>query len=120
LTRPLVLTLLTVDGVLSALAGALLLPLYLGSVPFPISAVVCGLLNAALVWAALQWTPSTRLAAAPLWAFLATVLVLTFGGPGGDAVFRGPGIMDFRSLLFIVVGVAPPAVVLWRAQNSTS
>jgi hypothetical protein len=119
LTRPLVLTLLTVDGVLSALAGALLLPLYLGSVAFPISALVCGLLNAALVWAALQWTTSTRVAAAPLWGFLAAVLVLTFGGPGGDAVFRGPGIMDFRSLLFIVVGVAPPAMVLWREQNST-
>jgi len=117
LTRRAVLTLLTVDGVLSAIAGALLLPLYLGSVPFPISAVVCGLVNAALVWAALHWTTSTRVAAAPLWSFLATVLVLTFGGPGGDAVFRGPGIMDFRSLLFIVVGVAPPAMVLWREQN---
>jgi hypothetical protein len=112
-----VLGLLTLDGVLSALAGALFLPLYLGSVPFPISAVSCGVLNALLVWAALQWTSSTRIAATPLWAFLATVLVLTFGGPGGDAVFRGPGIMDARPLLFIVVGVVPPAVVLWRRQN---
>jgi hypothetical protein len=120
LTRPIVLALLTFDGVLSALAGALLLPLYLGSVPFPISALVCGLVNAALVWAALQWTTSTRVAAAPLWAFLATVLVLTFGGPGGDAVFRGPGVMDFRSLLFIVVGAVPAATVLWRRQNPAS
>ena len=114
------LILLTVDGVLSALAGALLLPLYIGSVPFPISALICGLVNAVLVWAALQWTSSTRVAAAPLWAFLATVVVLTFGGPGGDAVFRGPGILDFRPLLFIIVGVAPPAVVLWRRQQRTN
>jgi hypothetical protein len=110
------LALLTFDGVLSALVGALLLPLYIGSVPFPVSALVSGLLNAALLWAALQWTSSTRLAAAPLWAFLATVLVLTFGGPGGDVVFRGPGIMDFRPLLFIAAGAALPAVVLWRRQ----
>ena len=37
-----VLGLLAVDGVLSAVAGALLLPLYLGPVPFPISAVLSG------------------------------------------------------------------------------
>ena len=111
------LILLTVDGVLSALVGALLLPLYLGSVPFPISALISGLVNAALVWAALQWTSTTRVAAAPLWAFLATVLVLTFGGPGDDIVFGGPGVMEFRPLLLIVVGVVPPAMVLWRRTN---
>ena len=114
------LALLTLDGVLSALVGALLLPLYIGSVPFPVSAWVSGLLNAVLVWAALQWTPSTRVAAAPLWAFLATVLVLTFGGPGGDVVMQGPGIMGVRPLLFIAVGAALPAVVLWRRQHPTT
>ena len=40
-----VLALLAVDGVLSAVAGALLLPLYLGPVPFPVSALASGLLN---------------------------------------------------------------------------
>ena len=39
-----------------------------------------GLLNGALVWAAYQWTSSTRLAAAPLFAFLATVFALLFFG----------------------------------------
>jgi hypothetical protein len=114
------LALLTVDGVLSALAGALLLPLYIGSVPIPISALICGLVNVVLVWAALQWTSSMRVAAAPLWAFLATVVVLMFGGPGGDAVFRGPGLMEFRPLLFVVVGVGPSAMVLWRRQERTN
>ena len=36
---------LTLDGVLSALAGALLLPLYLGPVPVPVSAVLSGLVK---------------------------------------------------------------------------
>ena len=86
-----VLALLAVDGVLSAVAGALLLPLYLGPVPFPVSALASGLLNAALVWAAGHWSYSRRLAALPLWTWLATVAAFTLGGPGGDIVFGGPG-----------------------------
>ena len=42
-----VLGLLALDGVLSAVAGALLLPLYLGRIPLPVSALICGLLNVA-------------------------------------------------------------------------
>lgn len=105
---------LTLDGVLSALAGALLLPLYLGPVPVPVSAVLSGLVNAALVWAASQWTESRRLAALPLWAWLATVTALTLGGPGGDIVFGGPGIMGFSVLIFLLLGALPAALLLRR------
>lgn len=63
--RLVVLALLTVDGVVSALAGALLMPWYIGSAPFPISALISGLVNAALVWAAARWTTSSRVAALP-------------------------------------------------------
>lgn len=113
-TRVVVLTVLALDGVLSAVLGALFLPLYLGSAPFPISALISGLLNAALVWAALQWTAAPRVAAAPLWAWLVTVAAMTFGGPGGDIVFGGAGVMEFAPLIFTVVGAAPPLFVLWR------
>ena len=85
--RAVVLTLLAVDGVISAVLAAFFLPLRLGPVPFPISALISGLLNAALVWVAMQWTSSPRLAALPLWTWLATVAALTFPGPGDDAVF---------------------------------
>ena len=105
---------LAVDGVLSAVAGALLLPLYLGPVPVPFSAVLSGLVNAALVWAASQWTESRRLAALPLWAWLATVTALTLGGPGGDIVFGGPGIMGFSVLIFLLLGALPAALLLRR------
>ena len=108
------LAVLAVDGVLSAIAGALLLPLYLGAVPFPVSALVSGLVNAALVWAAGYWTESRRLAALPLWAWLATVAAFTLGGPGGDIVFGGPGIMGFSVLIFLLLGALPAAMVLRR------
>ena len=114
LLRPVVLTLLAIDGVLSAVAAAFLLPLRIGSVPFPISALISGLVNAALVWAALQWTSGPRLAALPLWCWLLTVAGLTFGGPGDDIVFGGVGIMQYAPLLLIVAGALPPALVLWR------
>ena len=113
-SRPVVLTLLGIDGVLSAVAGAFFLPLRIGSVPFPISALISGLLNAALVWAALQWTSSPRLAAVPLWCWLLAVAGLTFGGPGEDIVFGGVGPMEYAPLLLMVLGALPPALVLWR------
>jgi len=114
LLRPAVLAVLAIDGVLSAVAGAFLLPLRIGSVPFPISALLSGLVNAALVWAALQWTSAPRLAALPLWCWLLTVAGLSFGGPGDDIVFGGVGIMQFAPLLLIVLGALPPAALLWR------
>ncbi|KZS72450.1 hypothetical protein A4G26_05940 [Mycobacterium kansasii] len=114
--RVVVLALLAVDGVLSALAGALLLPSYIGSVPFPISAVISGLVNAALVWAAARWTTSLRVAALPLWTWLLTVAVLSLGGPGDDVVLGGRGLMAFGALILIGAGVAPPAWVLWRRR----
>jgi hypothetical protein len=112
--RPAVLTLLAIDGVLSAVAAAFFLPLRIGSVPFPISALLSGLVNAALVWAALQWTSAPRVAALPLWCWLLTVAGLTFGGPGDDIVFGGVGIMEYAPLVLIVLGALPPAALLWR------
>ncbi len=113
--RFVVLALLAVDGVLSALAGALLLPSYIGSVPFPISGLLSGLLNAALVWAAGRWTRSSRVAALPLWTWLLTVAVISMGGPGDDVILGGRGLLAYGALLLLVLGVAPPAWVLWRA-----
>jgi hypothetical protein len=115
--RTVVLILLAIDGVLSAVAAAFFLPLRIGSVPFPISALVSGLVNAALVWAALQWTSSPRVAAVPLWSWLLTVAGLTFGGPGDDIVFGGVGVMEYAPLLLIVLGAVPPALVLYRRNR---
>ncbi|WP_019970926.1 DUF6113 family protein [Mycobacterium sp. 141] len=121
LSRPvfdrIVLALLAVDGVISAVVGALLLPSYVGSIPFPISALLSGALNAALVWAAMQCTESLRLAALPMLTWLATVAIMTLGGPGGDVVFGGDGVMAYSALLFMVLGALPPALLLRRSLS---
>ena len=113
------LALLALDGVLSAVLGAVFLQSRLGSIPFPVSAFISGLVNAALMWAGQQVTPSPRVAAVGLWTWLLTVAVLTFGGPGGDVIFGGPGIDGISVLVLLVVGVLPPAVVLWPRRGDT-
>lgn len=109
-----VLGLLALDGVLSAVSGALLLPMYLGRIPFPIAGLLSGLVNLALVWAAGHWTGSKRLAALPLWTWLATVAVFTLGGPGGDIVFGGSGVMAYSAIIFLLLGALPAAYLLRR------
>lgn len=115
--RVVLLMLLAVDGVLSAIAGAIMLPLYIGSVPVPISGLVSGLVNAALVWAAGQWVRSPRVAAVPLWTWLITVGIISMGGPDDDVILGGRGLMAYGALLLIASGVAPPVWVLWRRAH---
>jgi hypothetical protein len=112
--------LLAIDGVLSAVAAAFFLQLRIGSVHVPISALISGLVNAALVWAALRWTSAPRVAALPLWCWLLTIAGLTFGGPGDDIVFGGDGIMEYAPLLLIVLGALPPSLVLWQHVRATA
>ena len=114
--RPLLLGLLGVDGVLSALMAVFFLPAHLGSVWFPISALLSGVLNAALVWAALQTASSPTWAALPLWTWVATVGLLTLGGPGDDIVFGGVGFMEYGVLLLLALGVLPGAWLLVRRR----
>lgn len=113
-----VLAVLAFDGVLSALMAVFFLPLRVGGVPVPISAVLSGAVNVALVWVAMRWTSSTRQAAAPLWAWLATVLLCTFGGPGDDIVFGGVGLMEYASVLLIAVGALPAGWLLTRRRTA--
>jgi hypothetical protein len=115
--RAAILTLLGLDGVLSAVVASFLLAERIGTVPFPISALISGIVNAALVWAASQWTSSPRLAATPLLTWLATVAGLTLGGPGGDIVFAGVGFLQYEPLILLVLGVLPPAAVLWHRSR---
>lgn len=114
--RVAILALLAVDGLLSAIGGALFLPSYIGSVPFPISALASGTLNAALVWAGGYWTTSSRVAALPMWTWLLAVLVMCVQGPGGDVILAGRGVLAYSPLLLLVAGMVPPFVVLYRRR----
>ena len=109
-----VLVLLGMNGVLSALMAVFFLPLRIGGVPVPISAVLSGVVNALLVAVALQWTDNARVAAVPVWTWLLTALAFSFGGPGGDIVFGGIGIMEFAPLLLLTLGALPAAWLLTR------
>lgn len=100
------------------MAGAFFLPLFLGPVPFPISALLSGLVNAALVWAALQWTDSPRVAALPLLAWLLVVFVLVVMGPDLDIMLGGHGVTQASPLLLMVLGALPPGLVLRRASRA--
>lgn len=113
-----VLALLGVDGVLSAVLAVFFLPVRIGAVPLPVSALLSGLLNALLVWVAMQWTSSPRLAATPLWTWLLTVVVFTLGGPGDDIVFGGTGIMQFAPVLLVALGALPAAWLLMSRSSS--
>lgn len=107
-------TLLAIDGVISAVVGALFLPVYIGTIPFPISALLTGAVNLALVWAAAHWSDSLLRAGLPLWTWLLTVVVMTLGGPGGDLIFAGAGVYAFGAIIFIVLGALPAAWFLRR------
>ncbi|PRC48783.1 hypothetical protein C6A85_78085, partial [Mycobacterium sp. ITM-2017-0098] len=65
-------------------------------------------------WVGLQWTSVPRLAAVPLWTWLATVLLFTVMTPGDDIVFGGTGIMEFGPVLLVALGALPGAWVLMR------
>jgi hypothetical protein len=120
--RGVVFGLLAVDGVISAVLGTLFLLTYIGAVPFPISALISGLVNALLVWAGLQWTSSARLAALSLWMWLFTLAAIAFfGGPGGDVLFGaspGPAFDQWSPIVLLALGALPPGIVLWRAARN--
>lgn len=113
--RGFILALLAIDGVITAVTAAFFLPLWVGTIPFPVSAFVAGVVNLGLVWAALQWSDSVRVAGLPVWTFLATLVLMMFGGPGGDVIFSSADLGGFAVVLLAAVGALPAAWLLrWQ------
>ena len=105
-----ILAVLVLDGFLVAIVTALFLPTYLGSVAFPISAVVAAVANLALIYAARSIRDSLAVAALPLAGFGIGFLVGVTSGPGGDIVLGA----SWQTLLLLVLGAGVPAAVLYR------
>ncbi|RRO15561.1 hypothetical protein EIL87_16150 [Saccharopolyspora rhizosphaerae] len=100
---------LLLNTVLLAILELLYLPLYIGSVQFPISAAVAAVTTPLLVAEAGRISRSRRVAGAPLVLWFAVVLVFGVFGPGGDVVLLGS---DWRTLLLIGGGALPSAMML--------
>ncbi|MCX2733260.1 hypothetical protein OOZ19_23710 [Saccharopolyspora sp. NFXS83] len=100
---------LLLDAVVLALVELLFLPLWIGSVPFPITTAVAAVTTPLLVSAAGRLSASRRVAGAPLVAWFATIFVFGLFGPGGDVMLLGN---DWRALLLIGAGTLPSAMML--------
>ncbi len=108
------LAVLALDGVLSALMAVFFLPLRIGAVPVPISATAqrCRQRRAGVGGAAVDVLAPAR--GLPIWTWLLTVVIFTFGGPGDDIVFGGVGLMEYAVVVLIALGALPAAWVLTR------
>lgn len=109
-----VMTILIIDTVLLALLELTFASFTIGSVPVPVSALVALLTTPPLVRAAGSLARGQLGAAGPLIAWIATVCVLGFTGPGGDVMLTD----GWPSLLLIVAGMVPAAFVLGRVLRT--
>ncbi|EME20498.1 hypothetical protein [Rhodococcus triatomae] len=106
----LLLALLVFDGFLTALLAVLFLPVHVGSVAMPVSALLAGVVNVLLVWCARSVGSGVGQASWPLVAWFVGFLVCLVGGPGGDRLLPA----DWRTLLLLAVGLLPAIVVLFK------
>ena len=110
---PVLLLVLAVDAVITLALEVLFLPLYLGSVAVPVTALLAAPVNIALIWAAA--TVSTRLTVLflPLGAWLVAFLIAASSGPGGDVPLRS----DLPTLVLFVCGAVVPLIYMYVLAN---
>ena len=116
----LVLFLLVLDAVVLAVLELFFLPLRFdgtllpalaGDPVCPVTPVVAAITTPWLVAVAGRLRPRLGVAGLPLFAWLITLGVLAFAGPGGDQML----VADWRSLVLLGGGALPSAVVLGNA-----
>jgi hypothetical protein len=93
--------LLVVDGLLLGGIGLVLTPMYAGSVPTPVGALLSIVVLPWLVLRAGELDPRPGVAGAPVLAWLLAVGVLGLGGPGGDVLLPA----TWQSLLLVFGGL---------------
>ncbi len=110
----LILTLLIIDGAAVGILSVFFLPLWIGGVVFPVSALIAGVVNVGLVRIAALHADSTVVVAAPLIAWAGVFLVFALGSFGGSAAVP----VDWRAALLVAVGALP--AVMWLSNSSMS
>ncbi|MBF6318640.1 hypothetical protein IU453_17930 [Nocardia cyriacigeorgica] len=106
---------LVVDAVITLILEVLYLPLYLGSVAFPIAAPLAGVINVALVLGARTVSPRPVVMLIPIVAWTLSFLAAASSGPGGDVPLGS----DARTLLLMLFGLAPPLIYVYLQANRT-
>ncbi|ONM50788.1 hypothetical protein B0T44_25665 [Nocardia donostiensis] len=104
---------LMVDAVITLIVEVLYLPLYLGSVAFPVSALLAGLANMFLVRGAATVSARPAVLFLPIAAWTLAFLGAASTGPGGDAPLGS----DIRTLLLFLFGLVPPLIYLYIQAN---
>jgi hypothetical protein len=102
--------LLVFDGLLLGAIGLVLTPMYAGSVPTPVGAVLSIAVLPWLVLRAGEIDPRPGVAGAPLIAWLLAVGVLGISGPGGDVLLPA----TWQSLLLVFGGLFAGLLALRR------
>ncbi|MFI9410875.1 hypothetical protein [Nocardia gamkensis] len=110
-----ILLLLVLNALLTLALEALYLPTYLGSVAFPASAVVAGVVNVALVAGARSVTRRPAVLGLPVVAWAFGFLVCASAGPGGDILLGS----DWRTALLLFGGLLPPLGYLYVQANAS-
>ncbi len=108
-----VVVLLLVDALITLAVEVLFLPTYLGSVPFPATALLAAPINVALVYGMESVTDRIGFTFAPIVVWVFGFLVCASRGPGGDVMLASDG----RTLLLFACGVLAPAGYLYYRSN---
>lgn len=103
---------LVLDGAISALGGIFFLPTHLGSVPFPIAALLSALVNLWLVRTAWGLRARVGFAAGPLVAWALVVFAALANGPGGDSLLGS----SIWTVALLVLGLGLPGWWLFAAS----
>ncbi|MFD0360631.1 hypothetical protein ACFQZZ_04110 [Nocardia sp. GCM10030253] len=111
---PVIITLLVLDGLITLAVEVLYLPTYLGTVAFPLSAVLAGVINVLLVMGVRSVTTRVGFAILPIAAWTFGFLVCSVTGPGGDIMLGS----DWRTALLLFCGLVPPLGYLYFRLNS--
>ncbi|WP_446225849.1 hypothetical protein ACTWPB_12715 [Nocardia sp. IBHARD005] len=111
----LIVVLLFVAALITLALEVLFLPLYIGSLAFPVVALLAAPINIALVYGMESVTDRVGFTFAPIVVWVFGFLVCASRGPGGDVMLGDDG----RTLLLFACGVlAPAGYVYYRANVS--
>ncbi|WP_330228655.1 hypothetical protein OHA40_21335 [Nocardia sp. NBC_00508] len=110
---PVILVLLVLDALLTLSLEVLYLPTYLGTIAFPVAAVLAGVVNVLLVAGARSVTQRTAAVGLPLAAWAFGFLICASLGPGGDVLLGS----DARTALLLFCGLLPPLAYIYFQMN---